>query len=443
MKLRALNLANFRGFEQIELSFEPDVTLIAGANGVGKSAVLKVLATLFSKALPDFTPSTARPLSFSDDDIFSGKPLFEASMKVSVDEDQLCLAGVQRVRDSDEGDQFNCFWLKETTTATASMSFSEALSARRLTGDLDAPRSDTERMLHELKERRIQPIVVYFSPRRQLPSTPKTLQRLEPFEIANAYRSALQEREVELREFMHWFRVVETGTSQSYLHGKDILDKLNSVVTSYIPEFRELRVEESPALRFLVTKNDLPLSLTQLSDGERGLLAMLFDLTRRLSIANPGLEDPIGKGSALVLIDEIELHLHPIWQRQVIRKFQEIFKSCQFVVTTHSPMALGEVEARSVRFLERDERLKVICTVPDAAYGLDANRVLRELMGAPVRTKEVTARLKQLFDMIEAEKFDGPGGAREIIDQLRRRLGEDDPELTRASSLIKFLEGEP
>ena len=74
MKLHHLNLANFRGFEQIELSFEPGETLIAGVNGVGKSGILQALAVLFSRALPEFTPCIAKPLSFSDEDIQHGKP---------------------------------------------------------------------------------------------------------------------------------------------------------------------------------------------------------------------------------------------------------------------------------------------------------------------------------------------------------------------------------
>src|SRR5690606_14860939 len=133
-----------------------------------------------------------------------------------------------------------------------------------------------------------------------------------------------------------------------------------------------------------VLKNGKPLFLEQLSDGERGLLALIFDLTRRLAIANPASKNAIGEGVALVLIDEIELHLHPKWQRDVLQRLRNVFKACQFVVTTHSPLVLGEVEARCVRFLEF-ENGKVDVTVPAEAYGMDANRILQELMDAPVR----------------------------------------------------------
>ena len=125
------------------------------------------------------------------------------------------------------------------------------------------------------------------------------------------------------------------------------------------------------------------------------------------------------------------------WQRDVLQRLHDIFTACQFVVTTHSPLVLGEVPARCVRFLEFVDG-KVCVTMPTEAYGMDANRILQELMGAPVRNREVEGDLKTLFELIDEERFDDARGA---IAALESKLGEDEPELTRASSLIRFLEG--
>ena len=439
MKLHTLNLANFRGFEQLEMSFEPDMTLIAGINGIGKSGILQVLAALFARALPEFTPCTDKPPVFADEDIYDKKPSLTALISFSINK-QRCYGGIQRIRgDTNFGDVWRRFWMSKQAAEAQPKTFVEMIADRTLTGDLEAGRSEIEEMLLGLRRIQKQPLVIYFSPRRQLPGRPKTLPKLKAFEIENAYKFAMQDREVELREFMHWFRVVETGASKAHRHGSAVLKKLREVINSFIPEFHNLHIEESPNLRFVVEKNGTPLALNQLSDGERGLLAMLFDITRRLSIANPGLDDPIAEGAGIVLIDEIELHLHPLWQRQVLKRFKGIFTNCQFIATTHSPLVLGEVEARSVRFLERDDAGRVFCTVPDKAYGLDANRVLEELMGARVRTREMDDQLKILFEEIDEEEFDA---ARQTMKNLREKLGEHDPELTRASALIKFLEGE-
>ena len=76
--------------------------------------------------------------------------------------------------------------------------------------------------------------------------------------------------------------------------------------------------------------------------------------------------------------------------------------------------------------------------MPSEAYGMDANRILQEFMGAPVRNRQVDDELRALFDLIDQEHFDE---ARNAIESLEQRLGDDEPELTRASSLIRFLQG--
>ncbi len=435
MKLEALSLAHCGGFEQLDIAFEPDVTLIAGVNGVGKSTVLHALAVLLSRAMPEFTPSRSAPLYFTDDDIHGAKASLEVSARIQID-GQIINAGVQRLRAADEkGDRF--MLLRQAEAATSATDFAQALSARTLTGELEAGIKETRAALASLKSAAHPPLAVYFSPKRQLPGQPRSLPEAKPFDPSIAYGRALHDREVELREFMHWFRTQEKLGAANEPRRLKVLDALRAVVGELLPEFGNLRIQEQPRLGFAVDKRGQPFYLHQLSDGERGLLALVFDLSRRLAIANPDSDNPIAEGVALVLIDEIELHLHPKWQRDVLQRLRDIFKASQFVVTTHSPLVLGEVPARCVRFLEFVNG-KVGVTVPTEAYGMDANRILQEFMGAPVRNRQVDAELKTLFELIDQERFDA---ARAAIAALERKLGEDEPELTRASSLIRFLEG--
>lgn len=435
MKLESLSLAHFGGFEQLDIAFEPDVTLIAGVNGVGKSTVLHALAVLLSRAMPEFTPSRSAPLYFTDDDIHGDKGSLEVSARIQFD-GQIINAGVQRLRATDDkGDRF--MLLRQAKAATDDTDFAHALSTRTLTGELEVGIKETRAALAILRNASHPPLAVYFSPKRQLPGLPRSLPEAKPFDPSIAYSRALHDREVELREFMHWFRTQEKLGAANEPRRFKVLDALRAVVVELLPEFGNLRIQEQPRLGFVVDKRGQPFYLHQLSDGERGLLALVFDLTRRLAIANPESENPIAEGVGLVLIDEIELHLHPKWQRDVLQRLRNIFKACQLVVTTHSPLVLGEVPARCVRFLEFVDG-KVGVTVPAEAYGMDANRILQEFMGAPVRNRHVDGQLKALFELIDQERFDE---ARAAIADLERKLGEDEPELTRASSLIRFLEG--
>ena len=435
MKLERLSLAHCGGFEQIDIDFEKDVTLIAGVNGVGKSTLLRALAVVLSRAMPEFTPSRSTPIYFTDDDIHGDKSSLEVSARLQID-GQTINAGVQRLRATEEqGDRF--MLLRQAETSEEATDFVESLRARTLTGDLEAGMKETRAALAKLKTAANPPLAVYFTPKRQLPGQPRTLPEAKPFDPSIAFGRALHDREVELREFMHWFRTQEKLGAASEPRRLKVLDALRSVVSELVPEFTNLRIQESPRLGFVVDKRGQPFYLHQLSDGERGLLALVFDLTRRLAIANPESDNPIAEGVALVLIDEIELHLHPKWQRDVLGRLRSVFQNCQFVVTTHSPLVLGEVEARCVRFLEFQDG-KVVATTPTEAYGMDANRVLQELMGAPARNKQMETELRALFELIDAEDFTQ---ARAKITTLEQQLGEHEPELTRAQSLITFLEG--
>lgn len=435
MKLEHLSLANCGGFEQIDIYFEKDVTLIAGVNGVGKSTLLKALAVVLSRAMPEFTPSRSTALYFTDDNIHGDKSSLEVSARLQIN-GQTINAGVQRLRAAKEqGDRF--MLLRQPKTTEEAIDFVESLRARTLTGDLEAGIKETRTTLAKLKNTANPPLAIFFTPKRQLPGQPRTLPVAKPFDPSIAFGRALHDREVELREFMHWFRTLEKlGVSNDSRRLK-VLDALRTVVRELVPEFTNLRIQESPRLGLMVDKSSQPFFLHQLSDGERGLLALVFDLTRRLAIANPESDNPISEGVALVLIDEIELHLHPKWQRDVLGRLRSVFQNCQFVVTTHSPLVLGEVEARCVRFLEFQGG-KVVATTPTEAYGMDANRILQELMGAPVRNKQMETELRALFELIDVEDFTQ---AREKIGALERQLGEHEPELTRAQSLITFLEG--
>ena len=191
------------------------------------------------------------------------------------------------------------------------------------------------------------------------------------------------------------------------------------VITEFIPEFSNLRIDTDNGIRFLVDKGDVSLQLTSLSDGERGLIAMVFDLTRRLVLANPELEDPICDGEAVVLIDEIELHLHPKWQREVLRRFSETFQNCQFIATTHSPQVIGEVPASSVKLLNRRNG-KIEAESPSMAFGADSNWILNVLMDADEVNEDVEQALGEISRLLSEKNLDM---AAEKIAVLRETVG--------------------
>jgi predicted ATP-binding protein involved in virulence len=185
-----------------------------------------------------------------------------------------------------------------------------------------------------------------------------------------------------------------------------------------------------------VTKQGQELIVNQLSDGEKGLLAMVGDLARRLAIANPGLADPVLEGSGIVLIDEIELHLHPAWQRKVIPALKDTFRNCQFIVTTHSPQIISEVKPEGIYILERTDD-GIVAMHPESSYGRDSNRILEDLMDTPERPQEIKESLLELFRLIARGDLDS---ARQLHQKIADEIGADEPELIGASVSIRRRE---
>jgi predicted ATP-binding protein involved in virulence len=453
MKLERLSLANYRGFDQVDLKCESDVTLISGVNGVGKSALLSAIVKCASHALPRLTHSKEDVLSTAATDIKSGKESLSISAQFKISKADIYVdiarsSGVSTAeaesltkrrdelrfatRETKKGSKEERAIKQEISIIEGKLAPAEMPKVRILPVN---PDHDPDELINGIRQTTAQPVTVFYSTSRFLSRLPPMLPKTKGIEIATAYNKALDQLEISLNDFANWYRVQsETGSKK---RTKRVFQQLDSAIATFLQDVKSLQLHPERPPRFSVKKNGDTFFLEQLSDGERGLLALVFDLTRRLAIANPESDNPIAKGVALVLIDEIELHLHPKWQRDVLQRLRDIFTACQFVVTTHSPLVLGEVPARCVRFLEFQDG-KVVATTPTEAYGMDANRILQELMGAPVRNKQMETELRTLFELIDADDFTQ---AREKIAALEQRLGEHEPELTRAQSLITFLEG--
>ncbi len=465
MILKNLSLTNYRGFEQLEIDFHEKVNVIAGINGVGKSSVLHALRVLFSRLLKDVAFDKMVKASFTEDDVQSDQSSLNVGCEIKIDNITF-RAAIQR---SSSSQKWREIWMKELEKVTTDAllfkqrkdkpALSNANGKIRGYKALLTSREDQYALQWEIMEfefglgllnRPLQvsvsdlrakpdlPFAVYYSPLRHIfKRVTKPLESI-PFGIDQAFENALQETEIDLRHFMHWFKFLEQSDNPDTKEKREfLLTALRKSVETFIREFSNLRLEETPKPRLIVDKNGVALELGQLSDGERGLLVLVFDLTRRLALANPSSSNPIAEGKAIVLIDELELHLHPSWQRDALRRLTATFQNCQFIITTHSPQIIGEVPAECIRFLTRDETGKVIQWIPPQALGLDSNRVLEELMGAPSRNAAIDAELQELFRKVDAEDF---VAAREMIAKIQKTLGIEDPEITRAEALISFLE---
>jgi predicted ATP-binding protein involved in virulence len=212
------------------------------------------------------------------------------------------------------------------------------------------------------------------------------------------------------------------------------LNFVTKTIENFVPSYANLRVRRIPRPHMLVDKEGVEISLDKLSDGEKNLIALVGDIARRLSIANPNSKKPLD-GEGVILIDEIDLHLHPSWQRLMIPQLTKAFPNCQFIITTHSPQVLSHVHHENI-FLLKNDKGDFNYSKAMESFGQSSDRILEDLLGVDSRPAEQKEMLHDIFSSIQNGDL---SVAKEKVKTLIDLIGED-PEIVKANVLIKRKE---
>ena len=438
MEITSLKLANVRALETAEFGFQSGFNLIVGENGVGKSTVLDALRICLSRILPSTTESRSKAMSFAISDIRGGFPFLEAELSIAVGVDKFRFTRRQWREAFAADDEENLKKLRREILDSERLRDRARNLLRELEDSHGVSDSDTfAPSKAELKNASDAAAVasncVFFSTNRSVPSYAGAMKSRASGGKSAAYAEALLPRPMYIAQIADWMRVQEVLAKEDN-QTKQHLQVLRSAVDRFLPTYKNLRPTDEKSSRLLINQGGIALDAGQLSEGERGVLALVLDLARRLSQANPSLDDPLSEGHTVVLIDEIDLHLHPKWQRQIVHKLTTTFPRCQFIATTHSPQVIGEVPHERIHVMADGDVYR-----PPYSFGIDSSRVLEEIMDADPRTPEVKKLLSDVSQVIGKEQF---GRARKITEQLVKFLGDEDPEVTRLTTLLDFMEGE-
>jgi predicted ATP-binding protein involved in virulence len=416
MRVTALKLANLRAIEAAEFRFQPEFNLIVGVNGVGKTSMLDALRVCLSAFVKQANKLRAPVESFTVDDIRVGADALslECSAQIGASEHRYL---IHKPRKSSAPQEKKAGMPREQVHDTPEKAVFLGAAPVPVTG----------------REPGGRPLAVLFSTNRAVPSERTPGKNVAAGGTAAAFADAFANRELRLGEFAAWMRVQEALKSERASAGR-ALAAFEDAVTRFLPGYAHLRVDGDERPRLLIDRGSATVAVRQLSDGERGTLALVLDLTRRLAQANPEMNDPAAEAEAVVLIDELDLHLHPKWQRQIVSNLRTAFPRCQFIATTHSPQVIGEVEHDRIQIIADGQVYS-----PTHSFGVDSSRVLEEIMDADPRAQEIKALLSQISQEVGKQRYES---ARELLAQLVGRLGEDDPEVTRIRTLLDFMEGE-
>ncbi|CAC5344152.1 MULTISPECIES: AAA family ATPase [Planktothrix] len=417
MKITKLQIDSFRGIKNLELHFETDSpTVLIGTNGSGKSSILECLSILLSWFTARIQNPQSSGRSFQETDIKN----YEVRTQNTITVD-FC---------NSQGVEWSVFGVKKEYSRVLYIDDSFVVDVE-LKQIIDKIHSSVK------GENLSLPVVVYYPTNRAVLDISLKMENKPYLAQIETDEEDLTGGKIDFRRFFEWFQHRgDLENERKFNHDQSYRDpQLKAVRKSYevffMNEFSNLRVQDSP-LRMTLDKNGKELIINQLSDGEKCLLAVVGDLARRLAIANPNLSEPL-EGEGVILIDEIELHLHPKWQQKIIPALTQTFPNCQFIVTTHSPLVISHVDW-----------VHLLCVTPNdiiverlRSYGKDSNRILETLMDSSERPVEIQQDFLKLFRLIDSDQLEE---AKRSLQQLRDKLGEEDPKFVRADGLIRRKE---
>lgn len=448
MEVKSFTLHNLGRFSNLNLLLAPlgnidsNVTVFMGNNGSGKTSILRGLATSLSWFVARVRSESGNGSPIPELVIKNGAKSAAIDINVFVH-----LYGKAEDADVESYDENYFDWRIAKSRKGRKGEFkSELLRATTL--------AEHYRKHLSTNENASLPLIAFYSTERVVIEIPLKIRTKHSFLQLDGYDNALNHG-VDFRRFFEWFREREDTENESGL-SDEVLEKLKhflsqdedawnklrelkasnkdrqltavrSAIERFMPGFSNLRVRRKPRLHMSIDKNGETFDVAQLSQGEKSLMALIGDIARRLAVMNPNLDNPL-HGDGIVLIDEVDMHLHPKWQRTLIKNLTTTFPCCQFVLTTHSPLVISDTKDVLGYLINEND----VTQLP-SLYGEDANSVLLSVMDTDVRNAEVNELLGDLLDAIHDSHIDR---AKVLLARLEADLPTSNLELSKAKLLL-------
>ncbi|MFT2096932.1 AAA family ATPase [Marinomonas sp. 2405UD66-6] len=448
MKLDTLTLENYRGFKHFTGKLEPDVNILVGLNGTGKTSLLEAISIAYGQFMSGFATSTDRGIHVSEThlarvDIGDGEFSMEYQMPCRIaastkeQHNKLYPMHWERFRNSVK---------KNTKTTIVREQKNSAQLLQKLVQDGANPSL---------------PIIAYYGTDRlfnQNVGPTKKMPKLSDASRLEGYTDWLKprtsyghfvnwlyhetmssfERELEIRE-QH-----RSGSLVKSNHFQARLDELQQALNEVLRPSGWSNVRYSSKAGQIVAthkeQGDVPINL--LSDGVRNILGLVADIAYRAIRLNPHINKGVLKSiEGIVLVDEVDMHLHPQWQQHIVKSLQSAFPQIQFILTTHSPQVLGNVSAKNIKLINQVGEGCFNLKKPAQSYGLSSNDILDEVMNTGEiseqlsRTPDVFKKLEAISALISDEKY---LEAEKQILQLEEEIDGEIPELVKAKLSIEL-----
>ena len=396
MIISKIKIENYRVIRSFEYECSSGFNVFIGINGAGKSTLLRAVTILLSWFVARVKNQKGRGMVLSDEDIANGA--------------DYCL-------------------LEITLTNGISWKLYKQRSTKRTKPLQVSDFSHLMEYTDSLVEDGSLPVIAVYGVDRAVSNIPKRLHRGSKEMLPTAIYDDILYGHVDFRHFFEWLRDREDIENEAFRHDGDQfcpdkqLQAVKDAIHLTLPEYGSLRVHRSPQY-FSMEKEGTEFRFDSLSDGEKCYITLVGDIARHLAMANENADDPL-KCEGVIMIDEVDLHLHPSWQITVLEKFRRVFPHCQFFLTTHSPHVVS-----SVNSTEGDKMVVFdngIMSVPDAnVFGKESDLILLDNFSLHnVRNNEVQERIDRLWDKLAMGEYEG-NDLNEQIAWLRTRMDPSD-----------------
>ncbi len=329
MRIESLYLRNFRGFEEIRIPFDGQFNLVIGDNGSGKTAILEALTVAMGSLFLGIRNADSRHIREADIRLLATEFSEEQQFPVVV------------LAEGEVGGQ-RLSWKRELNSLASGTLSRDAKEIKNLGEEFDrAIRAG---------EPTTMPVLAFYSTGRLWKDLIERKRsdgaKREISSRLRAYKSCLQATST-FKIFLRWFRGKELSSLRTKKEEIGFA-LIRDLVTRNLPNCRGVYFEFDPdkiqGLK-IETEDGRTLPFEYLSDGARNMFALLADIAYRCIILNPHLEESsLRLTPGVVLIDELDLHLHPAWQKKIVSSLKSTFPSIQFITTSHSPFIIQETE---------------------------------------------------------------------------------------------------
>jgi predicted ATP-binding protein involved in virulence len=444
LTLNELTLINYRCFAKIEIDFHKQLTVLVAQNGYGKTSILDAIAIAFGPYVGAFDEAVGK--HFHPNDIRISRVRETSSNEMEYASGGVELMATGRI----PGAAMNSLDLPDTW-GRALVSPKKSKTTIKDAKELIEYGKRMQSAIRSSDTSAILPVLAYYGTGRLWQMEKLTQSKLSKTSRTIGYTNCLESGSG-YKTFAEWFRYWNISASEKRYEAlknhltpissefDDFIDSISRAINICLEPSGWKEISYSASRQELVGHHDDlgELAVSMLSDGIRNMIGMVADIAFRATKLNPALGKLASeKTPGIVLIDEIDMHLHPEWQQVVLSSLIKAFPEMQFIVTTHSPQVLSTVHRDCIRILGKDSNYNDIAAKPvSESYGEMSSDVLESVMLVspmpPVPEKVDLERLTALVDQglyqeQEAQKLiekliDVFGGSHPHIQKLLRSI---------------------